>query len=763
MSSKRCQNSSRGSNERFKLRRNQLFGPYGIGAVVPCPDGGSLMISGLDPFPTNAMREVDDPRLAKHIGVSRLLAPPEEGSPVPASRFPRWLYCPICHTMRKCERNQHGPGRCDNPSCKGCGHSLIPERFIVVCPEGHVDDFPILEWVHGGPVSDPEKHTIKRTTKGGTASLADIEYRCLECGRSRTLAGATRKGALAEVGFHCKGAQPWLWRDDPEGCKADPDDIMVVQRGGTNVWYPDVFSSIYIPDGKDPEIASFVQQRMENLQKAEAGGMLDLMIDSLADAKGYDKDLVKAAYLDFASESNSDSVSVGDFREEEYLILSKGSPKQTGVFDEDLVGPEGYDSNYIKHAVECVGLVSTLRETRALVGFSRLYPDHNDGLSFEARRRQLSRNRCNWALGIQSTGEGIFLKFNTAVLEEWLKNPMVHQRFRLMQMHHDEHCRRQSKEPETLNPLYVLIHSFSHALMLALSKECGYSAASVRERIYCDKVIEPEDRHEDMLGLLVYTASSDSEGSLGGLVRAGKPGRLEKIIDSAISDASWCSSDPVCIQSKGQGPESCNLAACYSCALVPETSCENGNKLLDRALLVGTLEDRGMGLFSDEAGAPWPFYESLSEDDHSAEGENGYHSHSCQVGEEGGGCTVAFFPLLDEGYDMSQEGFASACKQALNECEGDREAEFVSRLMAIGERAEIEIPMYSVPFESGAGGQFDSALAWVKAKVALFVGDSAQELIDEIGEAARTEDGWLLLTAYGSTTPDDVAQKIAGA
>ena len=147
--------------------------------------------------------------------------------------------------------------------------------------------------------------------------------------------------------------------------------------------------------------------------------------------------------------------------------------------------------------------MSTLRETRALVGFSRLYPDHNDGLSFEARRRQLSRNRCNWALGIQSTGEGIFLKFNTAVLEEWLKNPMVHQRFRLMQMHHDEHCRRQSKEPETLNPLYVLIHSFSHALMLALSKECGYSAASVRERIYCDKVIEPEDRHEDMLGLLV--------------------------------------------------------------------------------------------------------------------------------------------------------------------------------------------------------------------------------------------------------------------
>lgn len=94
-----------------------------------------------------------------------------------------------------------------------------------------------------------------------------------------------------------------------------------------------------------------------------------------------------------------------------------------------------------------------------------------------------------------------------------------------------------------------------------------------------------------MLGLLVYTASGDSEGSLDGLVRMGEPGNLEGVIWRALEDATWCSSDPVCAQSEGQGPDSCNLAACHNCALLPETCCENGNRLLDRLLVVGESEE----------------------------------------------------------------------------------------------------------------------------------------------------------------------------
>ena len=236
-------------DQSFKLRRNQLFGPYGVGSIMPCPGGESLMISGLDAFPVKDMHPVRDQRLAKHIGVKRLLAPPEK-SIVPASRFPHWLYCPICKTMTKCKSNQPSAGKCQNPACKGHGkQDLIPERFIVVCPEGHVDDLPILEWVHRGYVSNPERHTITRTTRGGTANLGDIVYKC-SCGESRSLAGITNKGALADVGYTCQGERPWLWKREAKGCKCDPEDTMVVQRGGTNVWYPDVFSSIYVPDGK---------------------------------------------------------------------------------------------------------------------------------------------------------------------------------------------------------------------------------------------------------------------------------------------------------------------------------------------------------------------------------------------------------------------------------------------------------------------------------------------------------------------------------
>lgn len=102
-----------------------------------------------------------------------------------------------------------------------------------------------------------------------------------------------------------------------------------------------------------------------------------------------------------------------------------------------------------------------------------------------------------------------------------------------------------------------------------------------------------------MYGVLLYTASGDSEGSLGGLVRQGIPGRIEDTIVAALQSAKWCSSDPICIQSPGQGPDSCNLAACHNCALLPETCCETGNRLLDRGFVIGTLDKPELGFFND--------------------------------------------------------------------------------------------------------------------------------------------------------------------
>jgi len=134
-----------------------------------------------------------------------------------------------------------------------------------------------------------------------------------------------------------------------------------------------------------------------------------------------------------------------------------------------------------------------------------------------------------------------------------------------------------------------LLHTFAHLLINELSYECGYGSSAIKERLYFSASSE-----KPMNGILIYT-TGDSEGSLGGLVRLGDPVILSKLMINAIEKAKWCSLDPVCMESRGQGPDACNLAACHNCSLVAETSCENGNRLLDRTLLI----DENIGYFKN--------------------------------------------------------------------------------------------------------------------------------------------------------------------
>ncbi len=153
---------------------------------------------------------------------------------------------------------------------------------------------------------------------------------------------------------------------------------------------------------------------------------------------------------------------------------------------------------------------------------------------------------------------------------------------------------RQLTETRRVSAEFLMIHTFAHVLIRQLIFDCGYDSSSLRERIYVGG--EGDDK---MTGLLIYTASGDSEGTLGGLVRQGLPGRLENSVLASISNAGLCSSDPLCIESHGQGVSGLNLSACHACCLLPETSCEEGNRLLDRALLIDTPSDSRIGFFSE--------------------------------------------------------------------------------------------------------------------------------------------------------------------
>ena len=144
-------------------------------------------------------------------------------------------------------------------------------------------------------------------------------------------------------------------------------------------------------------------------------------------------------------------------------------------------------------------------------------------------------------------------------------------------------------------PRFVLLHSFAHVLINQLVFDCGYSAAALRERIYCF------DDPDEISGLLIYTAAGDSDGTMGGLVRMGKPDRFVDALETAIETASWCSNDPVCIEvpATNYGGRSANLAACHDCSLLPETSCEEYNSFLDRASIVGIIDNPLIGYFND--------------------------------------------------------------------------------------------------------------------------------------------------------------------
>ena len=143
---------------------------------------------------------------------------------------------------------------------------------------------------------------------------------------------------------------------------------------------------------------------------------------------------------------------------------------------------------------------------------------------------------------------------------------------------------------------YVLLHSFSHILMRALALEAGYTLASLRERIYSRS---PEEESGPMAGILIYTAATDSEGTLGGLASLGSPHVLQQHILKALHDAALCASDPLCAENTPEYEErSIHAAACHNCLFAPETSCERGNKYLDRTVLVPTIEKKRFSVLS---------------------------------------------------------------------------------------------------------------------------------------------------------------------
>jgi hypothetical protein len=234
---------------------------------------------------------------------------------------------------------------------------------------------------------------------------------------------------------------------------------------------------------------------------------------------------------------------------------------------------------------------------RAIWAFTRITPPADDDPNNIAQYAKIKRGDLNWLPAIEVRGEGIFLTLDEERLTKWESHKTV--QTRAQQLHDawlknwQSRRKTQEKPDRTITPRFVLLHSLAHALIRQLSLECGYSSSALRERLYIDSEPLP------MAGLLIYTATPDSEGTLGGLVRQGLPRRIAGLVPAAICAMRWCSNDPLCIKDITTLSDPTNLAACHACIMISETSCEEFNCLLDRAMLVGLPDDPAVGFFSD--------------------------------------------------------------------------------------------------------------------------------------------------------------------
>ncbi|MBS3976644.1 MAG: DUF1998 domain-containing protein [Syntrophomonadaceae bacterium] len=528
--------------------------------------------------------------LQQYLGVDYFVVPPPSltdlglttGYGIPAFRFPDWMYCPTCKRL--------APGRkfgfVAKPRCERCRVRLVPSRFVVACKNGHLDDFPYEWWVHRGKCRGERQPELFIEMKGEKSTLESIIIRCSGCDMKceRSMAGSFGNEALK--GMKCNKQRPWLRDRDPSSC----DEVMrTMQRGATNLHFAVTSSALSIPP--------WSQQIQVELGKVWAK-LRPLINDrntflNVVSAWNLPKkcgctavELLEEAKRKLDHGSLVVQKSWREILEGEYSAFLRGSADEKGEFKTKMAGVPEFAGDYVDEVVQ----VLRLREVLALRGFKRITNewDIDDRSSFNL----LSRDVKNWLPAIELRGEGIFLKLNQSKIQEWEDLPEVRQRYSYMLAHAE---RRSVVRIPNLSIRYVILHTLSHLLIRQLILQCGYSSASIKERIYSTF---SDDNSLDMAGVLLYTASNDSEGSLGGLVREGEPARLDNTFRQMLEASSWCSADPLCIQSSGQGLEALNVAACHSCTLLPETSCEARNCFLDRAAIVGSLDNSSLGLFS---------------------------------------------------------------------------------------------------------------------------------------------------------------------
>lgn len=599
----------------YSVRAAQAVLQYGVGAMVDFADQTLVTAA---PETWSITRKIYDERFAKALGVDYFVLPLS----VSYTRFPEWYFCPKCREFKTIDewieqwkniaetnkvlrrKRENDNYLVKNMQCPNCHQDLVVSRIVTVCENGHLNDFPWREWVHKKAKREctQSNATLKfKTGASGTEGLEGLSIEC-SCGARTTLSGAFDVDTfekLEDCIFRCKGNHPFNHKK--EKCYEFP---RTVQRGASSVYFPLIYTSLVIPPYADKlnnriesskafeECCVIIndeepEDRIKKIEKrlSQWASKISLEIGEL------EAEVEKVLKRKWLSEEDKVDVTNIKYKIEEYEALSGEISSQDTEMDEfsrEEMDIELYGIDHIKS----ISLIDKVRVVKALTGFSRITPVASmDEEGFV----NIKEEQTNFYPANEVRGEGIFLEINAGDIKEWIKkNPKVVERANQLNENYNKSYFGKNNQ-RNITPKFILLHTLSHLLISQLSFECGYNVASLCEKIYCSE----EADGKEMSGIFIYTASGDSEGTLGGLVRQGRYDAFPDIFRKAINNAKTCSNDPICITSKGQGRDSLNLAACYSCALLPETSCEENNVFLDRGMIIGTIDDEEMGFWNN--------------------------------------------------------------------------------------------------------------------------------------------------------------------
>lgn len=760
----------------YSVRASQAVLQYGIGAMVDFRD--RTLMTAAPEYWGGSVSHIRDERLEKILHVDYFGKPGDKddvkfAEGISYVRFPEWYFCPSCRRFKPIgewvteyrakspKKAEEDPHMIQTMKCPKCFQELVVARIITACQEGHIDDFPWVKWVHcqnfGGPKEICSRPELTITTSSSASEgLEGLTLKCLNCGAAASLRGAFDPGKFEELdkktdfryNFRCAGKHPW--KHKTESCKST-EYPKVLQRGSSSVYFPVTESSLVIPPyssivtNKIDESAAYAEYKAVIASYLSTPGITAETIELLRNSQTqvYAQRIAQETAIPFdkvvgvlkrknaAPDDGEYSTASVKYRAEEYEAITGETVIEAEDYGEFYL--EGVDiSAYNLPFLKSISLIHKVREVQALVGFTRLKPvDSTDAPGSQAVIVPVKEPDTKWYPAYDVRGEGIFIEFDSSSINNWRsENQFLAERVALLNDNYKKSFIGEN-HPREITGKFLLLHTISHLLIKQLSFECGYGIASLKERIYCSEAVDGKE----MAGILIYTACGDSEGTLGGLVRQGRSDTFPRIFNKAIENARTCSNDPVCSLSQGQGRDSLNLAACYSCTLIPETSCEEFNCFLDRGVVVGTFDNPNLGFFQGVyEGAPVPANAHVVSD-----------------------APLTTLVYKGGGTDMSDSTYADIWTNLLDWSTDETETKLLQELIAKSDfcASKIKPVMNGTMLDLTTQEEYACDLIWKQAK-AVFLSAENEDIVQAIRNG-----GWICFCGSSTDlTADEIIRTI---